>query len=402
MAALISKVRDFQMAEDALQEAAISAVSHWGRLGLPNSPHGWLLRVAVRKAIDHARKGARETRKAAELAYLASEEADETNFESIPDKRLSLIFTCCHPALEQKSQVALTLRTVCGLTTAEIARAFVDAETTMGQRLSRAKAKIASAGVPFAEPEPEAWDERLNAVLTVIYLIFNAGYSGGATADRDLCEEAIYLARILNTLRQAEPETEGCLALMLFAHGRRRARTSSDGMTVPPHEQNRSLWDMDMLREGEALVMQALSRRRPGPNQVKAAIAACHVMPEKPDWAQIRLLYGVLLRYEPTDIVRLNLCVAMAETGDLAQALASMETLGSSLAAYQPYHAAAAALYGRSGQHELAQSAYARAIEMASNPQDKAFLAARRDGALSFKVSAGFRGSEATDEQRTS
>lgn len=378
MAALISRVRDFQLAEDALQEAAISAVSHWGRLGLPSSPHGWLLRVALRKAIDHARKHAREARKTSELAHLTSEETEEMNYESIPDKRLSLIFTCCHPALEQKSQVALTLRTVCGLTTTDIARAFLDAEPTMGQRLSRAKAKIAAAGVPFGEPEPDSWNERLNAVLTVVYLIFNAGYSGAAIDERDLCEEAIYLARILNMLRRGEPEIEGCLALMLLAHGRRRARVSAEGMTVPPHEQDRSLWDMGMLKEGEALVLQALSRRRPGPHQIKAAIAACHVIPDTPDWLQIRLLYETLLRFEPTDVIKLNLAVAMAETESLKEALALLESIKSNLMDYQPFHAAAALLFTRASQIELARSHYDRAIELSANEQDKALLISRR------------------------
>lgn len=379
MAALISRVRDFQLAEDALQEAAMSAVSHWGRAGLPSSPHGWLLRVALRKAIDQLRKGAREARKAADLAHLTSEEVEEMSFDSIPDKRLSLIFTCCHPALEQKSQVALTLRTVCGLTTADIARAFLDAEATMGQRLSRAKAKIVAAGIPFAEPEPEAWGERMNAVLAVVYLIFNAGYSGGAVGDRDLCEEAIYLARLLTILRKCEPEIEGCLALMLLAHGRRKARVSAEGMTVPPHEQDRRLWEMDMLKEGEALVLQALTRRRPGPYQIKAAIAACHVLPETPDWAQIRLLYETLLHFEPTDVIRLNLAVAMAETGNLPEAVALLEDIESSLGDYQPFHAAAAMLFARAGQVDRSRSYYESAIALSGNDQDKALLISRRN-----------------------
>lgn len=382
MAALIARLRDFQLAEEALQEAAISAVSHWGRAGVPTSPHGWLLRVALRKAIDRIRSGARETRKAAELARLAVEEAADMQPESIPDERLSLIFTCCHPALEQKSQVALTLRTVCGLTTTDIARAFLDNEPTMGQRLSRAKAKIAAAGIPFAIPGPDAWGERLQAVLTVIYLIFNAGYTAGPQADRDLCEEAIFLLRILNSLRPAEPEVEGCLALTLLSHGRRRARVNAAGATVPPHEQDRSLWNMAALVEGEALVRQALARHRPGPNQIKAAIAACHVMPHTPDWPQIRMLYETLLRFEPTDVVRLNLAVAMSETGDGVTALRLLDDMKSVLADYPPYHAAVAALQAKAGSREAALVAYDRAIEMAANAQDIAFLTGRRDQLL--------------------
>ena len=230
MAALIARLRDFQLAEEALQEAAISAVTHWGRSGVPASPQGWLLRVALRKAIDRIRQGNRETRKAQELARLAVEEAADMEPELIPDERLKLIFTCCHPALEPKSQVALTLRTVCGLATPDIARAFLDAEPTMGQRLSRAKAKIAAAGVPFAVPGPEDWGARLQSVLTVVYLIFNAGYGGVGT----LCDEAIFLARILDRLRPEEPEVEGCLALMLLTHVLWRARTSGRGRGHDP------------------------------------------------------------------------------------------------------------------------------------------------------------------------
>ncbi len=382
MAALIARLRDFQLAEEALQEAAISAVSHWGRSGVPSSPQGWLLRVALRKAIDKIRVGTRETRKASELARLAVEEVADMKPETISDERLSLIFTCCHPALEQKSQIALTLRTVCGLTTPEIAQAFLDMETTMGQRLSRAKAKIAAARIPFAIPEPHDWGDRLQAVLTVIYLIYNAGYTAGPLADRDLCDEAIYLARILNELRAEEAEVEGCLALMLLSHGRRRARINAAGETVPPQDQDRSLWDMGMLTEGDNLVRQALSRRRPGPNQIKAAIAACHALPGTPDWAQIRLLYETLLRYEPTDVVRLNLAVAMAEAGDTQTGLRVLESISAALADYQPFHAASAALHAKAGAKDSALAAYSRAISLAANPQDTAFLTARRDALL--------------------
>jgi RNA polymerase sigma-70 factor (ECF subfamily) len=265
------------------------------------------------------------------------------------------------------------------LTTPEIAQAFLDVETTMGQRLSRAKAKIAAAGIPFAIPEPEEWGARLQAVLTVIYLIYNAGYTAGPKADRDLCEEAIFLARILNGLRQGEAEVEGCLALMLLSHGRRRARVDAAGMTVPPQDQDRSLWDMAMLTEGDILVRQALAKRKLGPNQIKAAIAACHALPDTPDWPQIRLLYETLLRFEPTDVIRLNLAVAMAEAGDPVLALQVLDDISASLADYPPFHAAAAALHAKAGAREAALAAYGRAIALAASPQDAAFLTTRRD-----------------------
>ena len=379
MAALIKQLRDWQLAEEVLQEAALSAISHWGRLGPPSSPQGWLLKVALRKAIDRMRSGAREAKKAAAIAVLAKEEAEEMDASAIPDERLSLIFTCCHPALEQKSQVALTLRTVCGLTTTDIARAFLDAEPTMGQRLSRAKAKIAAAGIPFRVPGPEEWDTRLQAVLTVAYLIYNAGYTAGPVSGRDLCDEAVYLLRIINTLRPDEPEVQGCLALMLFSHARRAARIGADGATIPPQDQDRGLWDMAMLDEADQLVRAALVRHRPGPFQLKAAIAACHVVPPRPDWPQIVALYGVLMAHEPTDIIRLNQAVAMAEAGDLTTARKVLAALRVGLAAYQPFHAADAAIAAMAGDKKQAQQAYDRAIAMATNPADAVLLKARRD-----------------------
>jgi RNA polymerase sigma factor (sigma-70 family) len=378
MAALIKRLRDWQLAEEVLQEAALSAISHWGRSGPPASPQGWLLKVALRKAIDRMRSGAREAKKAAAIAVLARDEAEEAEVAMIPDERLSLIFTCCHPALEQKSQVALTLRTVCGLTTTDIARAFLDAEPTMGQRLSRAKAKIAAAGIPFAVPGPEEWDARLQAVLTVIYLIYNAGYSAGPVSGHDLCDEAVYLLRIIDRLRPDEPEVEGCLALMLFSHARRAARIGAGGATVPPQDQDRSLWDAGLLEEADAILRRALARQQPGPHQLKAAIAACHVLPPRPDWPQIAALYGVLLVHEPTDIIRLNHAVAMAEAGDLVTARKGLSQLRAALADYQPFHAADAALAAMAGDTQAALNAYAQAIAMAANPADAALLSARR------------------------
>jgi RNA polymerase sigma-70 factor (ECF subfamily) len=377
MAALIARLREFHLAEEALQEAAMSALVHWGRSGLPASPQGWLLRVALRKAIDRLRGAARAGRNAADMARLAGDEADETDPEMIPDERLRLIFTCCHPALDPKSRVALTLRTLGGLTTGEIARAFLDAEPTMGQRLSRAKAKITAAGIPFKLPEPEDLPARLNSVLAVVYLIFNAGYTVGPALDRDLCEEAIFLARLLNDLQPGEAEVEGALALLLLTHARRAARLVQ-GETVALADQDRALWDQPMLAEGLATLDAALTRANPGPFQIKAAIAACQAR-TPPDWPQIAALYASLHAHEPTPIIRLNHAVAMAEAGQLPAALTALERLADPLADYQPYHAACAEYLARAGQTAAALDAYARAITLAASPADAAFLTRRRD-----------------------
>lgn len=377
-AALISRLRDFQLAEDALQDAMISAQVHWARSGLPQSPQGWLLRVALRKAIDRLRSGAREARKAADLGILVVDEADETEPDLIADERLRLIFTCCHPALDAKSRVALTLRTLGGLSTAAIARAFLDTEPTLGQRLSRAKSKIAAARIPFVVPGPEDWSERLQSVLAVVYLIFNAGYTGGPVAGRDLCEEAIYLGRMLNSLRPDDAEVEGCLALLLLTHARSAARLDGQGATIALTAQDRQRWDGGMHTEGLALLDIAMARRAAGPYQIKAAIAACHMTGAGPDWAQIAALYARLMFFEPTAVVALNHAVALAETGDVEGALGHLRSLETALAEYQPYHAALADLLARLDKPQEARGAYDRAITLAASAADAAFLAARR------------------------
>ncbi len=380
MAALLARVRDFDLAEEALQEAAQSALLHWARSGVPARPEAWLIRVAFRKAIDRLRQAARDDRRAATLAILARDEAEEP--EMIADERLRLIFTCCHPALEPKTQVALTLRTICGLSTGEIARAFLDQEPAMAQRLSRAKARIAATGIAFRVPEPDEWQARLASVLAVIYLIFNAGYGDGVQGDRDLGGEAIFLAGLLNQLRPGEPEVEGALALMLLTHARRFARVGPDGASLPPAEQDRNLWDMPMLREGVGWLKRAFERPgAAGPHALKAAIAACHTLPEAPDWPQIRALYDALLACEPTDVIRLNRAVAMAETGQLAEALAALQALRPGLADYQPFHAALAELLLRSGQVTAAIGAIDEAVARATRPEDAVFLRKRRDAA---------------------
>jgi RNA polymerase sigma-70 factor (ECF subfamily) len=353
LAALIARLRDFQLAEDALQDALEAALRHWGRTGPPASPQGWLLRVALRKAIDRLRATARQGRHLAGLAALAGDEAQDLVSEPIPDERLRLIFTCCHPALDPKSRVALTLRSLGGLTTAEIARAFLDREPAMGQRLSRARAKIGAARIPFAVPDAELWADRLDSVLDTIYLIFNEGYSassGGSPLRAGLCDEAIFLIRLLDALCPAEPEVEGLMALLLLTHARSAARLK-DGRIVPLDDQDRGLWDHGAIGEGLGVLDRAMARRAPGPFQVKAAIAALHAQsaPGATDWRQIAALYDSLLRMEPTPVVRLNRAVALAEAGLPAVALAEVEALAAALDGYAPYHAARADLRRRLG-----------------------------------------------------
>jgi predicted RNA polymerase sigma factor len=378
IAALASRMGDVQRAEDALQDATAAALVHWARSGIPTRPDAWLLRAALRKAIDAFRRARTADRHAQAMAALATEEAALDDQPDIPDDRLRLIFACCHPALDPKSRIALTLRTVCGLTTPEIARAFLDAEPTMGQRLSRAKAKIAAARIPFAVPAPEDWPARLDTVLDTLYLIFTTGYVAGPAEPRDLCAEAIFLARLLAHLRPDEAEIEGALALMLLTDARRAARIGPDGATVPPAEQDRTLWNRAQIDDGLHLLDTAINRRAPGPFQIKAAIAACHLSDPAPDWPQIAALYTRLHALEPTPVIALNHAVALAEAGDPAAALARLEPLAADLSDYQPFHAAHAAILARTGRPADSRAAYDRALALTTAPQDAAFLAKAR------------------------
>ena len=375
LSALIARTGDVAAAEEALQEAFAAALTAWA-VEMPARPEGWLLRVALRRAIDGWRISTRARAGAAAMRPLLPPEAEQEEPAMIPDERLRLIFTCCHPALERKSQVALTLRLIGGLTTPEIAAGFLDEAATIGQRISRAKAKIAAAGIPYVVPGPEAWPERLQSVLAVVYLIFNAGYTQGGV--RDLCGEAIFLARLIDGLRPAEAEVEGCLALLLLTHARRAARTGPDGATVPPGEQDRRLWDAAMLAEGVTLIARAMGRGAPGPFQIKAAIAALHAAPGGVDWHGIVRLYDRLLGHEPTDVVRLNRAVAMAEADRVAGAVAELEALAGGMGDYQPFHAARAFVLGRAGRRDESLAAYDRAIALAPTSADALFLGKRR------------------------
>jgi RNA polymerase sigma factor (sigma-70 family) len=370
MAALVSRLRDFRLAEDALQDACLSALTHWARSGAPDNPMAWLLKVALRKAIDRLRGQSRDTRKAADMAILAEEEASDPDPVLIPDERLRLIMTCCHPALDPKSRVALTLRTLCGLTTDEIAALFLDASPTMGQRLTRAKTKITAAGIPFAIPDAPEWPARIQSVLDVVYLIYTLSHQ--MLDDRDLAGEAIHLARMLDRLRPADPEIEGCLALLLTTQGRRPARIQ-DGRMVPLSEQDPALWDGALVEEGVAVLDQAITRGAPGPFQIKAAISALHCAgADATDWIQIRALYAALLRFEPTDVVLLNQAVAQAESGDVPGALAMLGRLA--LDGYQPFHAARAELRKRLGDSG-ALADYQQAMALSRDPAERAWLA---------------------------
>jgi len=382
LAVLIGDLRDFQLAEDALADAFASALEHWPR-GRPHNPQGWLLQVARRKAIDRIRRRTTRTKSQPDLAYLRALDADEVaDAHDIPDERLRLMFTACHPSLAPKTRVALTLRTLCGLTTSEIARAFLDKESAMAQRLARAKTKIAKAGIPYVVPDADAFAPRLSSVLHSIYLIFNEGHSasaGDAPVRAGLCDEAIRLGRALVELCPQETETAGLLALMLLHHARSAARVDDDGIAVALEHQDRSRWNTQMAREGLALVELALRRGRPGPFQLQAAISAIHV--EAPDfastpWTEIALIYERLLEMTDSPVVAVNHAVAVSYAHSPGAGLA---LLPRHLDGYQPLYAARADMLRRLGRNDAARSAYQQALSLTTNASDRAFLQRRVD-----------------------
>jgi RNA polymerase sigma-70 factor, ECF subfamily len=371
---------DLGTAEDAVQDACALALTKWPAEWVPSSPCGWLVGAARHKALDLLRREARRTPlEAAAAREWAGPHDDGPGGEGPGDEELALVFMCCHPALDPQARIALTLRCVCGLATADIAAAFVVPEPTMAQRLVRAKRKIRQAGIRLTSPDREHLPRRLAAVLRVVYLVFTQGHMAQAGPDRvrgTLCEQAIRLARGLATLMPDEPEVTGLLALLLLTDARREARTSDAGELVLLGDQDRGRWDAAKIAEGTALLGQALQADRPGPYQLHAAIAACHVGPVT-DWRKVAALYGELARYEPTAITEANRAVAVALAEDPAAGLAILESLGTRLARWPQFHIGRAELLRRTGRTSEAIAAFRRALDLPLPHPERAFLERR-------------------------
>jgi RNA polymerase sigma factor (sigma-70 family) len=378
-ASLVRVLGDFAVAEEVVQDSLLVAWERWQADGVPGNPAGWLWTVARRRALDVARRDARYQAKLAMLAALpgAPDDADRQ------DDRLALIFTCCHPALSHEAQVALTLRTVSGLSVGQIARAFVMSQAATMQRLTRARRKIAVAGIPYRVPDADHLAERLAAVLAVIYLTFNEGYltSGGDDPQRrDLTQDAEWLAGLLAGLMPAEPEVLGLLALIRLHRARAMARFDSGGRLVLLADQDRTLWDHAAIAEAADLVLRAARMRRPGPYQIQAAIVACHAearSPQETDWPQILLLYDALTVYLPTPVVALHRAIAHGQVAGPAAALADLDALGGTLGAYHLFHATRAELLRELGRTAEARRADEQALSLTANPAERALLEQR-------------------------
>ena len=391
IASLIGTFGSFDIAEDAMQDALVSALDSWPCDGIPDNPAAWITTAARRKAIDRLRREKTRSDKQEDLELTMSQHlgpagVNEDILETgIGDDRLRLIFTCCHPALSKEAQVALTLRTLGGLSTPEIARAFLLPEATLAQRLVRAKRKIRAAQIPYRVPPEHQLPERLAAVLAVVYLVFNEGYSateGDSLIRHDLCNESIRLADVLRELMPDEAEVSGLLALLLLQDSRREARTGEQGALVTLEEQDRALWNRGQIANGLAALDEALKRRRPGPYQLQAAIAALHAQartPSETDWVQIEKLFEALQQFSPSPVVALNRAVAVAMAYLLEKGLAMIDRIGENgeLEGYYLYHSAQADLLRRLQRNPEAETAYRRALGLTSNQTERAYLQRR-------------------------